>query len=81
METASLVVARMIIFVVRASFAVTILIMMMVAIGAAVGELLDHEGVPDPGPSRNEVSEVLHRSHSGVDPSVVIPLTHTLIIY
>jgi len=81
MSTMTLWTARMIILAVHAAFALTILIMMMAAIGAAVGELLEREGAPDPGPSRNEVSEVLHRSHSGIDPSVVIPLTHTLIIY
>lgn len=79
MTTAHLLVARMIIAVVHGSFAFTIMIMMAVSVGSNVGAVAGDEGVPDPGPSRNEVSEVLHRHTVGVDPSVVIPFTTGLV--
>jgi hypothetical protein len=79
MNTVHLVAARLIVFVVRTSFAFTIAIMMTVSVGGAAGELFEHEGVPDPGPSRNEVTELLARIPWSVSPGTILPVTRSLI--
>jgi hypothetical protein len=69
----------LIIFVMRTSFAFTVVIMMSASAGGAAGELFDHEGVPDPGPSRDEVTELLARVPWSVSTGIILPVTRSLI--